>query len=603
MAVADIDIGQDGRYLLRFSYHPDTLEAIKTIPSRKWDSSVRAHYIGRHDIEIVIGIFQSLNYLVHCTPQAENSINDHINKRKNLIICKNKSASEVKPLTELKMPLRPFQVIGQNYLFNARACLLSDDMGVGKTCQMISTFKALKEQSIVKRMMVLCPSTVKGSWIKDTAKFTDLVTVVIEGTPNQRKLLYEQPYDIVILGYETYLSDFTVKETKAKDGIIKKPKVPLPLPDIQMLACDECQRLVRFKNKTTQALLLLKEKLHLGYVYPITGTPIINRIEDLWSLFCFIDPEILGEFWQFRSRYCVIEYEEIKMLDKAKRKLGIFERITKKIPKVVGYQNLKELKDKIDPYYIRREKKDVANDLPDKTYETLDIELTSGQRELYEFLKADFLNEFKSVDVTPANALVWFIRAKQICDSTEIVNPDIKESAKFNELFNLFEDLMPMDDKGNYLPGAHKVVLFSQYKEMTDILYRELERYKPLYLHGQVESQNRQLIIDSFQNDPEYRLFISTLRAGGLGITLTASDTVILYDKWFSPAANNQAIDRVHRIGQVNPVTVIDFICKDTIEERIEQILDKKKAMFEGMFGEDESVLTRLTTQELKELI
>lgn len=364
---------------------------------------------------------------------------------------------------------------------------------------------------------------------------------------------------------------------------------------IDMLVCDECQRLVRIKNKTTQSLFILKEKLTLKYIYLVTGTPIVNRIEDLWSLLYFIDPEIAGEFWQFRNRYCVVDYEEIKMLDPKLRKQGKFVKIVRKIPKVIGYKNLEELKIKIEPYYIRREKKEVAPELPDKIPETYEIELCKTQREVYDDLKEDFYNEFRNVDVTIANVLVWFIRAKQICDSVEILDPTAKESSKLDELKVLLEDLIEGDN--------HKVVIFSQYKEMTDILVREFEKYKPLYLHGSVKDSDRQLLIDAFQTEPQYKLFISTLRAGGVGITLTAADIVILYDKWYSPSANNQAIDRVHRIGQDKSVTVIDFICKDTIEERIELILQRKRTMFEGIFGDDESLLSKLTSQELKELL
>lgn len=965
MATADIDIGTNGKYLIRFPYRPDVLEAIKAIPSRKWFSNIRAHEINAHDVEPTINALRAIGCIIMFSPTAEKAITQYITEKKNLVILKNQPIDLSRPpLTNLKLPLRPFQIVGQNYLISAKSCLLCDEMGVGKSAQIISSFKVLKEQGKVNKMMVLCPSSVKGSWASDIIKFTDLVSVIIEGTPKQRRLLYQQSYDIIIIGYETYLSDFS--GTRDADST--------PLPDTQVLVCDECvdknsiistpngekeicrlkigdmvygfdgnnvivdkvvnvwnrgikpvykiklnnkdelvvtgnhkiftsigwktvselkdidyslislysypcqkhqgdlcektvnfgnfirrwffefiqrvnkskttdtsfletesiclsqvgnikrlvqdsnkknseggvgrrysttlysvfttinallqtllsiwektsiftmgqstyaqrigllvygrwkyistetyngninprvyirgkqdtsinvikqvwgkinyyfiqknkqifpnvschrkkqipqfdkkicysineiqnlysnfkkklcwvwknipsfaiqfplsfsrmfpkilldasvqstvglkikeiieygktevwdietekthtffannilvhncQRLVRFRNKTTQAILILKEKLNLDYIYLLTGTPIVNRVEDLWSLLYFVNPELVGEFWQFRNRYCVIEYQEIKMLDRAKRKLGIFEKIVRKIPKVIGYKNLEELKARIEPYYIRREKKDVLKDLPDKIYETLEIELTKKQRELYEFLRADFDNAFRDIDVTPANALVWFIRGKQICDSAEIVDAENKESAKLDELRNLLEDLMPRDNDGKYLPGAHSVVLFSQYREMTDILVREFEDYLPLYLHGQVKSQDRQVLIDEFQNNSaKHKLFISTLRAGGVGITLTAADVVILYDKWFSPSANNQAMDRVYRIGQKNAVTVIDFICRDTIEERIEKILERKRNMFEGIFGEDESILVKLTSSELKELL
>lgn len=594
MSVVDIDRGESGHYLLRFNYDPHVLDAIKTIPSRKWTAGIRAHIISEFDVELTITALRTAGIEFYMTPEAEQSITKHITTVKNLLIVKNQPLETAVASVKLKLPLRSFQMVGHNYLIEAKSCLLCDEMGLGKSIQIISAFKTLKEQGKVNKMMVICPSSVKSGWEKDIRKFTDLKSVIIEGTPRERALLYEKEYDIIILGYEVYLSDFGANSKTKK----------LPMPKVEIAVCDECQRLVRIKNKTTQSLLIMKEKLQLQYIYLVTGTPIINRIEDLWSLLTFVNPNLVGDFWQFRNRYCVIEYKEIKILDKALRKQGVFKKKAITIPKVIGYKNLEELKTKIDPYYIRREKKNVLSDLPDKIYETYDIELSRNQRLMYEIMQADFAKAYRSNDVSPANALVWLIRAKQICDSNELIDTENNDSSKLVELKNLLEDLIPMDDdKKNFLEGGHKVVLFSQYKEMTDIFCREFQQYNPLYLHGQVDSKDRPLLIDAFQTDPKYHIFVSTLRAGGVGITLTASDVVILYDKWFSPAANNQATDRVHRIGQKNSVTVIDFICKDTVEERIEKILERKKAMFDGMFGDDNTILAKLTVQEIRSLL
>ena len=592
-----IQTDKNDKLCMSFRYHPDILEAIKTIPTRKWDALSKVHYIGKHDVDAVVNIFKSFGYEIQFSPRAEEILKDYFDKKNSLITIKTIGwtpdlITKYNEKLKLKLPLRPFQIIGHKFLRNSRSCLLVDEMGLGKTIQVISTFKTLKEEGRVFKMLVLCPASVKGAWVKDIVKFTDLKYQLVEGNFEARKKLYANGYDILIMSYDTYLTDFGVKDKPKNEDKVKER---LPVPMIDVLCCDECQRLVRVKNKTTQSIYLLKQALDLKYIYLLTGTPIINRIEDLWSLLHIVDPEIVGEFWQFRNRYCEMVFKEITMLDKAKRKMGIFEKITKKIPKVVGYKNLDELKVKIDPYYIRREKKEVLTDLPDKIFETYELELTNTQRKFYNFLKNDFFNQFKGADVSVANVLVWFIRAKQLCDSVELLDPELRDSSKMKEMKDLLEDLIDNDN--------HKVVLFSQYKEMTDILVREFQKYNPIYLHGKVKDSDRPLLIDAFQEDLAYKLFISTLRAGGLGITLTAADIVIQYDKWFSPAANNQAVDRVHRIGQDKPVTVIDFICKDTIEERIERILERKKKMFEGIFGEDESVLSKLTSDELKELL
>jgi len=584
----------NNKLCIKFPYRPDILEAIKTVPSRKWDKDVRGHYIGKYDLPGVIEIFKSFNYEVKYSPAAMFIMKYFIEWRHRMVALK-KGEITGSYTVELKKPLRPFQKIGHDYLVYAQSGIVADDMGLGKTVQVLSTYKTLKEQGKAHRMLVLCPSSVKGAWVKDIGKFTDLTYINIDGDYKERKEQYQVNSDIIIMSYDSYLMDFGISERRKK-AEEKKTREPIPLPlGINVCAFDECQRLVRVKNKTTQSLLILKEKLHLQYIYPMTGTPIVNRVEDLWSLMVFIDPEVLGEFWQFRSRYCEIEVEEIKMLDPKLRKQGKFVKITRKIPKVVGYKNLDELKAKIDPYYIRREKKEVLKDLPDKTYETFELELTPDQRDMYNENKDKFYNKFKNTDVNMANALVFFIRGKQTCDSCEILDPSMKDSSKLDELKNILPELIEND--------THKVLIFSQYREMTDILVRDFAKYKPLYLHGDVKTADRQFLIDAFQEDPQYKLFVSTLQAGGVGITLTAADIVILYDEWWSPAMNNQAVDRCHRIGQVNPVTVINFICKDTVEERIQMILQRKKIIFDGIFSDDNAILLKLTPQELRELL
>lgn len=581
----------DNGLFLRFGYHPTLFNAIKEIPSRRWDKEDKVHYIGKYDLQNAIIAFLRNDYEVEYTDTALEIIKEFRNRRTKLMAFKTGTAHESKGI-DLKLPLRPFQKVGHDFLLNAGRCLLCDEMGLGKTVQVISTFKSLKEAGKVKKLLVLCPSSVKGQWRKDIHKFTDFIPLVVEGTPKARKEQYKQEYDIIIMTYDTYLSDFTPKKATKKNP---NPKPALSVPKVDMLACDECQRLVKIKNKTTQALHILKEKIKLEYIYLMTGTPLINKVEDLWSLMYFVDPELVGEFWQFRARYCEIEYEEIKMLDPKKKKEGKFEKVTRKIPHVVGYKNLEELRYKMEPVYIRREKKEVAKDLPEKIPYTLEVDLTKNQRDLYNTLRDDFLNRFMTEDVTMSNALVWFIRAKQICDTAELVEPSMKDSSKMDELKVLLEDLIVKDN--------HKVVLFSQYKQMTDIFIREFSDYNPLYIHGGVKSEDRELLIDAFQEDPKHKLFVITLRAGGIGITLTASDVCILYDKWFSPAANNQAIDRIHRIGQTKNVSVIDFICKNTLEERIEVILERKRIMDEAMFGDDKAILQKLTPEELRNLL
>ena len=241
---------------------------------------------------------------------------------------------------------------------------------------------------------------------------------------------------------------------------------------------------------------------------------------------------------------------------------------------------LSELRMKIAPYVIRHLKKDVLKNLPGKFKERLDVHLSTKERKAYEELQARFAEAMAGVGEEGAETEVtffeWFIRAQQICSSLEILALG-DESSKIEELKEFVED--HADDE--------KILIFSRFHAMTDIVVRELKAYKPLHLHGGVQQSKRQALVDAFQDKPEHRLFVSTLGAGGVGLTLTAASIVARLDRWVAPTANEQAEDRAHRIGQACDVTVVDFVVEDSVEERILDILDKKNKLIASLISAD----------------
>jgi SNF2 family DNA or RNA helicase len=292
-----------------------------------------------------------------------------------------------------------------------------------------------------------------------------------------------------------------------------------------------------------------------------------------------IDPGIFS--WTgFGNRYTIVE-EGQRWLHSG----GVSRPQT--FTKIVGYRNEKELKAKLSLHMIRRTKDEILPELPAKVFETIEIELDAEERKIYKDLKADYRASIRGNELSVTDALTWMTRAQQIANSLETVpGSGTKKSSKLAELIRIVEAEAP----------TRKIIIFSKYKTMTDIITRELKHLHPLHLNGDVPSDARTAMIDMFQTDPKYRVFISTIKAGGVGITLTAADLVIFYDIAWTPAANAQAADRAHRIGQVNSVLVLTLQAKDTVDEHMFEICMGKQGVVDEMIGDDRSVMARLTT-------
>ncbi len=474
-----------------------------------------------------------------------------------------------------------FQSRGVHYGTMIRNFLLGDQMGTGKSIQMLGILFTHR-QALGGRIetLILSPTSVVGDWHKKFRQFAKTEIAVADGTPSRRQKAYESKPEFLALSYDTFIRD------AAKIVREFKPKA---------IVADEAQRFTNRKSQAAQKIIDFSDIVQPQFRIPMSGSPINNRADDLWPILRLINPGLAGPAKKFEGRYLKSKpiwkrgadgkatVMKIEYGDGEKKKSFTPMRIESLDPKKPDEAKLlDELRMKIAPHVIRRLKKDVLKNLPHKFHERLDIKLGAKERKVYEELQARFAEAMAGVHDEDANGtettfLTWFTKAQQICSSLEITG-DGDESSKIKELKHFVKDHA----------SDEKILIFSRFREMTKIVCRELKEYSPIHLHGGIPQNQRQPLVDAFQDIGEHRLFVSTLKAGGVGLTLTAATIVARLDRWVSPTANEQAEDRAHRIGQNSEVTVVDFVVEDSIEERILEMLDKKLRMIASLIAADD---------------
>ncbi|MHA2621193.1 MAG: DEAD/DEAH box helicase [bacterium JZ-2024 1] len=443
----------------------------------------------------------------------------------------------------LKLPPYPFQAIGALFLAINQSALLADEMGLGKTVQALSAFLYLRNRGLTSRALVLCPASLKYQWATETVKFTDLKAVVIEGTPGQRRIKYREPADLYILNYELLLRDIDDIRLLANDLII----------------LDEAQRIKNYQTKTSKLIRVLPKK----YAFALTGTPLENELLELYNVMRFINPEVLGSNVQkFISRYVI------------KNHWG----------GIKAYRNVEEVRARVRAIVLRRTKKEVYRELPERIDNQFFVELSQTQNDIYREYKTRFKNLLRrglhrEQDVLEAFGILTYLR--EICDSSELVAADKPASSKLDELKRVLPEI---------ISGGHKVLLFSEWEKMTAILERDLSDLgiQMVRFYGDLSQKQRADVIKQFMENEETKLFIST-DAGSLGLNLQAADYVIHFDLPYNPARLEQRIARAHRIGQSQPVNNVYFLTPGTIEMGIRRILYRKQRLFADIFDKLET--------------
>lgn len=570
-------------FLLRVKYNPDFVQAVRQIPSAKWIAQERAYLINLFDFPAFFDLARSFALDVRF---EEGSIAKVSELKSNLKFLSDEAKSkQVLEPEGIKIKMRGYQILGSQFMYYAKRCLNADAPGSGKTIQSIAAVVLNKNAGNGHKTLVVVPNSVKWNWKAEVDKTCDLKAIVLDSNGIKRHRQYEEDMgnsDMYIMSYDSFMADW-------------EELISFFHPNILIL--DEAHRLSNRSNRITKIMIggkgLRKSFLTacqtIHSIYLLTGTPIVNKIEDLYPLIKIIDPTMYNVIG-FRERYMKVK----------ECKKNINGKIIK-FPLILGYKNTDEIKKRLKPFMIRRTKDEIISELPKITIKTLEIELSKEEREYYDKLKQDYKNSFRASSllgnkITP-EILNWFMKAQLICDSMELVEEsNIKKSSKLEELIKTVNDNIE----------ENKVVIFTKFRKMLHIIERELAKYKPLIIHGDVKDIDRQKAIDEFRNNPERKLFISTLAAGGVGINLTVGDkndiTMILYDRWYSAALNNQAISRSFRMGQERPIEVIILRCKDTIEEHIEKIWANKELISSDLINDDE-VFKKLSYEQIINLI
>ncbi len=467
--------------------------------------------------------------------------------------------------SEIKAELRPYQKEGIYWLERLKNMylngILADDMGLGKSLQAIVAITEYHNQHKDARSVIVCPTSLLHNWKEEFNKFNPkLKVIVIDGIPTQRKKIISKlsEFDVIITSYTLMQKDIELYSgTTFAYAIL-----------------DEAQHI---KNRGTRNAKSVK-MIPASHRLILTGTPIENSLDELWSLFDFLMPGLLSTYDRFVEKYVRISGEAYA-------------------------KNINYLKKKVSPFILRRMKCDVLKELPPVDEITYHCKLSGMQLDLYRSYALSAKEELSKLverdgfDKVQIHVLATLTRLKQICCHPAIFakeRPEAGDSAKYEMLLELLQTLVE---------GKHKTVIFSQYTRMLQIMKEDFESrgIKFSYLDG--STKNRLQIVKDFNENEDIPVFLVSLKAGGTGLNITGADTVVHYDMWWNPAVENQATDRVHRIGQTKSVSCYKLVTLNSIEEKIVELQKRKKGLVKKVVSCDDEAISKLTWEDVLELL
>jgi SNF2 family DNA or RNA helicase len=486
----------------------------------------------------------------------------------------NQTPAPIESPAGFKGQLRPYQSRGAGWLaflerWGLGACL-ADDMGLGKTVQLLTLLLHLKEQ---KRLggptLLICPTSVMGNWEREVRKFAPSLKVMLHHGANRSQ---GQSFDIKVRKVDLVITSYALA---MRDLPSLKPF------SWRGLVLDEAQNIKNADAKQTQAIMELTGQFRIA----LTGTPVENRLTELWSIMEFLNPGYLGSKQFFQRRFAI------------------------PIEKYGDTMSLQMLRGMVQPFLLRRLKTDrtIIQDLPEKQEMTVFCNLAPAQAALYQTVVDETLATIDDADGIQRRGMILALltKLKQLCNHPGLIEstkPDlsnlVQDSGKLKRLIEMLEVVM---DEGD------RVLIFTQFaewgKQLQKILAQELNE-EVLFLYGSTPRIKREAMVDRFQQDPRApKILILSLKAGGVGLNLTRANHVFHFDRWWNPAVENQATDRAFRIGQTRNVQVHKFICIGTLEEKIHDMIESKRALAEQVIGAGESWITELDTDQLRQLL
>lgn len=459
-----------------------------------------------------------------------------------------------------KGSLRPYQKRGLDWLyflqeFRFGGCL-ADDMGLGKTVQALALLQSEKNRGVDTPSLIVCPTSALFNWQNEIRRFTPKLNVLAHTGMDRRRAKKFDGYEIVLTSY----------------GILRRDIEFLKDVRFHYTILDESQHIKNPLSQTAKAARILQANHRLV----LTGTPVENNTQELWSQFNFLNPGLLGSLNYFKNAFArPIERERDNTSASLLRKM-------------------------IFPFILRRTKQEVAQELPPKVENLFYCEMLPEQRKLYDrwrdYYRAHVMQQIdlQGLERSRMYVLEGLTRLRQICCHPALVDQQVAPvSGKFDALNELLE---------NVLAENHKVLVFSQFVRMLRIIRLKLDDQKIPYAYLDGHTKERQAQVERFQTDPDIRVFLISLKAGGFSLNLTAADYVILYDPWWNPAAEAQAIDRTHRIGQDKNVFAYKLIVRDSVEEKILQLQERKKAIVADLITTDAGLFKKLSAEDIEVL-
>lgn len=628
LALVVVSMHDENNLAVEFPYDKKMLEKIKGLPNRQWYDGpwvtadgelveVKRWLVPVDDLSLVRAAFAG-DIIVKSEVVAW--IQEMSNRRAAVVTAWSQIDGSPAYWQHIENPFRPLfphQKSAVCFLYNCfvrgRGGALWDEPGLGKTGSMLTAILYAQRCFGISKVLVVCPNYLKSVWAEEIEKFTDLSYVVVDGGVIQRQINKKryvvgherldllqlnrshriteedgissfrevafEPF-FVIVNYDTFSME-SGESTPIFDRIMEIPWDAVVL--------DEAHAIKSPIAKVTERLLQLSEKHYdTSLRFELTGTPMMNNPEEIWSQISFVDRDLLGDWWRFQRRYV----KRIKVdLEKDNggqetfdgAETGQIESSTKKKPKffmkTMGYKRQAELQQKLGTVSLRRLKSKVL-DLPEKTHQVIKVDLTPAQCKAYDELVAEANTMVGDELLEAANKLTLSLRLKQICDTLEIFDAGSRQSAKMTVLDDLIQSIVR--------DGGNKMCIYCQFRPVLHAIVRDYADLNPVWVSGELEDEaerlNRRML---FQNDERVRLWVAMPRSASEGITLTASQYLVHFGHDWNPAVNAQVEDRIHRIGQQGAVTIISLITRGTVEERVMAVLDKKRKQTGQVVGQE----------------